>query len=56
MDDFKVGQRVDLLPPLNESEAGYAAGFNIVGNEGIFFNPSFPFFLAAIRGIALFVH
>jgi NADPH:quinone reductase-like Zn-dependent oxidoreductase len=33
VDDFKVGQRVNLLPPLNESEAGYAADFNIVGKE-----------------------
>ena len=28
--DFQAGQRVNLLPPGNESEAGYAADFNIV--------------------------
>lgn len=28
--DFKIGQRVNLLPPENESVSGYAADFNIV--------------------------
>ena len=31
--DFKTGQRVNLLPPENESEGGYAADFNIVRKE-----------------------
>jgi NADPH:quinone reductase-like Zn-dependent oxidoreductase len=31
--DFNVGQRVNLLPPENESEGGYAADFNIVRKE-----------------------
>ncbi|MCZ6819757.1 MAG: zinc-dependent alcohol dehydrogenase family protein [Calditrichaeota bacterium] len=31
--DFQVGQRVNFLPPENESEGGYAADFNIVRKE-----------------------
>ena len=31
--NFKVGQRVNLLPPANESEGGYAADFNIVHQD-----------------------
>ena len=31
--NFRVGQRVNLLPPANESEAGYAADFNIVHED-----------------------
>jgi NADPH:quinone reductase-like Zn-dependent oxidoreductase len=31
--DFKIGQRVNLLPPESESAGGYAADFNIVRKE-----------------------
>lgn len=31
--NFKIGQRVNLLPPANESESGYAADFNIVHED-----------------------
>lgn len=33
VDGFEVGQRVNILPPDNESESGYAADVNIVPKE-----------------------
>ena len=37
--EFQIGQRVNLLPPENESINGYAADFNIVRKESIFAAP-----------------
>ena len=39
VDGFEVGQRVNILPPDNESESGYAADVNIVPKENYFPHP-----------------
>jgi len=39
VEGFSVGQRVNLLPPYNESESGYAADVNIVPKEKLVHAP-----------------
>jgi NADPH2:quinone reductase len=37
---FTLGQRVNLLPPINESESGYAADYNTVKQETLLPSPT----------------
>lgn len=36
---FEIGQRVNLMPPVNESENGYAADFNVVDQDRLLPSP-----------------